>query len=67
MQIPQFKKAIAGFIFSAAGSLATAASVDGVEASEWWVILAAGLVTGAAVYYTPNGVSSPPTHYQSES
>lgn len=50
----QIKKAIAGFIFSAAGALSTAAVEDGVQPNEWYMIIAAGLVTGAAVYYTPN-------------
>lgn len=65
--ISRIQKAIAGFIFSAAGALATAASTDGIDQNEWYVILAAGLVTGAAVYYTPNGSGTPPQHYQPES
>jgi len=50
----QIRKAIAGVIFAAGTALTTAAAEGGVSSTEWWGILAAGLVTGAGVYYVPN-------------
>ena len=53
-KISQVQKAIAAFVFAGAGALGTAAVEDGVQVNEWYVIVAAALAAGAAVYYTPN-------------
>lgn len=49
------RKAVAGFVFGAGSSLGVVAA-DGVQADEWWKVLAAGVVTAAGVYYVPNEV-----------
>jgi len=54
----QIRKAVAGFVFAAGTALGTAALEGGIDTAEWWGILAAGAVTGAAVFYVPNAPES---------
>lgn len=54
MTFAEIRKTVAAVIFGFGTGLGTAAASNGVEANEWYMILAGTLVTGAGVWFVPN-------------
>ena len=58
MSFAEIRKTVAAALVGGGGALVTAAVNDGIDASEWWVILGTTLASAGAVWYVPNKTPS---------